>query len=244
MHAGTVSRELNLPGKSAASEDTIVARNCRLALDTGWRIHMQHLSSAGAVALVRQALARGAPVSAEVTPHNLALTDEACRRCGTNAKMNPPLRTELDRQALLAGLRDDSIGVIATDHAPHAAAEKAADFALAPFGVVGLESAVPVCLTLLYHGGILGLTQLVSKLTWGPKRVLGLAQGSIEHGAPADITVLNLNREFVLDATRFRSKARNCPFHGWTCRGKAVATMVAGEWVWSELAQVTARDER
>ncbi|OGV70199.1 MAG: hypothetical protein A3K19_16470 [Lentisphaerae bacterium RIFOXYB12_FULL_65_16] len=241
MHPGVVARELGLAGKSAASEEVVVARNGRLALETGWPVHMQHLSSAGSVNEVRQALSRGAPVSAEVTPHNLALTEEACRTCGTNAKMNPPLRTEADRQALIAGLQDGTIGVIATDHAPHTQAEKARDFATAPFGVIGLESAVPVCLTLLYHSGILGLSQLVSKLTLGPKQVLGLSQGSLECGAPADITILDMNREFVLDASQFRSLARNCPFHGWNCRGKAVATMVAGEWVFSELPHVTGR---
>ena len=231
MHAGECSRRLGLAGVPAAAEELMVARDVVLARETGSALHVQHISSAGSVALVRFAQAQGIAVTAEACVHHICLTDDACLEYGTNAKMNPPLRTEDDRQAVLEGLKDNTIAVIATDHAPHSAEEKGVAFADAPFGVVGLEAAVAVCLTELYHKGVLTLPQLVAKFTTGPRQVLGLPGGSLEPGAAADITVLDPEADVVMDVSSFRSRSRNCPYDAWRCRGKAVATIVAGEFV-------------
>ena len=235
MHLGEWSRRLGLPGQSRLSEELVVARDIALAQEAGWGVHFQHLSSAGSVAEVRAAQARGIPVTAEATPHHLCLTDGACLEYGTNAKVNPPLRSETDRQAVIRGLQDDTICVIATDHAPHSPEEKQTGLAGAPFGVIGLESAVPVCLTALYHTGRLSLSQFVAKFTAGPRKVMGIGTDSLEPGAPADVTVLDLAAATVIDCNRFHSRSRNCPFAGWNCRGKPVATMVGGRWVFSEV---------
>ena len=239
VHEGEIARRLALPGQNRLTEELIVARDILMARETGWPVHLQHLSSAGSVAQVRAARAAGVAVTAEATPHHVCLTEEACLEHGTTVKVNPPLRTATDRDAIIQGLADDTITVLATDHAPHTAEEKSTGFRDAPFGLVGLESAVPVCLTALYHSGRLGLSQLVAKFTAGPKAVLRLSSGSLEPGAPADVTVLDLDAETVVDVRRFRSRARNCPFDGWRCRGRAVAVAVAGRWVYSELPGVT-----
>jgi len=235
MHAGACAQRLGLPGKSGACEELAVARDAILARETGCPVHVQHISSAGAVSQVRFAQQQGAPLTAEASPHHICLTEEACLEHGANAKMNPPLRAEADRQAIIAALRDGVICAIATDHAPHAAEEKSVGFAQAPCGIIGLEAAVPLCLTELYHTGLLTLNDLVAKFTDGPRRVLRLPTGALEIGAPADLTVLDLNVEFALDVRRFQSLSRNCPYHGRRCRGKAVGVMVNGAWIHSEL---------
>lgn len=241
MHEGAVAERLGLPGRPAVAEDVVVARNIVLSADVGWPIHVQHVSSARAVELIRLAQARGVGVSAEATPHHIALTHEACAIYGTDAKMNPPLREEGDRRAILRGLQDGVIGVIATDHAPHAREEKSRPFAEAPSGIVGLEAAIPICLTHLYHEGVLGLSELVAKFTVGPCRVLGLPYGTLALGAPADVTILDPEAATTIDTTSFRSRSRNCPYDGWACKGRAVGTIVGGEWVWSALAGAPAR---
>jgi dihydroorotase len=231
LHYGAVARQMGLPGKVRSSEDVAVARDILLAMETGAHVHIQHVSSAGTVELLRFARNRGARVSAEVTPHHLSLTDSACIEYGTNAKMNPPLREESDRLALVAAVKDGTIEAIATDHAPHTDEEKAVPFANAPSGIVGLEAAVPVCLTQLYHRDGMPLSDLVARFTSGPRRILGIDAGTLSVGAAADITVLDINRKHTLQMAAFKSKSRNCPYDNWPCQGKAAAVMVAGRWV-------------
>ena len=210
----------------------MVARDLLLAELTGARLHIAHVSAAESVRLIRETKARGIRVSCEVTPHHFALTEEALRAFDTNAKMNPPLRSEADRQALLDGLRDGTIDVIATDHAPHTAQEKEQEFDLAPFGVIGSETALALTLTTLVLPGVLSLKQAIAKMTTEPARLLKLQKGRIAEGGDADLTILDPSREWAVDATRFASKSRNTPFHGWQLQGGAVATLVAGKLVW------------
>ena len=210
----------------------MVARDLLLAELTGARLHIAHVSAAESVRLIRQAKARGVRVSCEVTPHHFTLTEEAVRGFDTRAKMNPPLRSESDRQALLEGLQDGTIEVIATDHAPHTSQEKEQEFDLAPFGVIGLETALGLTLTTLVASGLLTLSQAIVKLTREPARILKLPKGQITEGGDADLTVFDPNRERTVDASRFASKSRNTPFHGSRLKGQAVATLVAGKVVW------------
>ncbi len=232
VHEGFVSTDLGLRGIPSASEAVMVARDILLAELTGARLHIAHVSAAESVRLIREAKARGVRVSCEVTPHHLALTEEGVRGFSTNAKMNPPLRSEADRQALLEGLRDGAIDVIATDHAPHTVQEKEQEFDQAPFGVIGLETALAVTLTTLVHPGVLTLSQAMGKLTSEPARILKLPKGRIAEGADADLTIFDLTREWEVDAGAFASKSRNTPFHGWRLKGQTVATLVAGKVVW------------
>ncbi len=238
LHDGEAARQLGLPGTPAVSEELIVARDIILARETGCALHVQHVSCAESVEHIRRARAAGVPVTAEVTPHHLLFTDAACLEFGPNARMNPPLRNELDRRALLEGLRDGTISAVATDHAPHTAPEKDRPFPVAPAGIIGLEAAVPLCLTELVHTGILTLSELVARFTVGPRRALGLPQTGLRPGNPADLTIIDPDAEFALDVSRFHSRSRNCPYHGRRCRGRPVATMVGGQWVWSRLPQV------
>ena len=232
VHEGLVSTELGLGGIPSASEAVMVSRDLLLAELTGAKLHIAHVSAAESVRLIREAKARGIPVSCEVTPHHFTLTEEAVRGFDTKAKMNPPLRSEADRQALLDGLRDGTIDVIATDHAPHTAQEKEQEFDLAPFGVIGLETALALVMTTLVLPGVLSLKQAIAKMTSEPARILQLQKGRIAEGGDADLTILDPNREWAVDATRFASKSRNTPFHGWQLTGGAVATLVAGKVVW------------
>ncbi|HLC20497.1 MAG TPA: dihydroorotase [Candidatus Methylomirabilis sp.] len=232
VHEGLVATELGLRGIPSASEASMVARDLLLAELTGARLHIAHVSAAESVRVIREAKARGIRVSCEVTPHHFTLTEDAVRGFDTNAKMNPPLRSEADRQALLEGLRDGTIDVIATDHAPHTAQEKEQEFDLAPFGVIGLETALGLTLNTLVAPGILSLSQAIAKLTSEPSRILKLQKGRIAEGADADLTILDPNREWSVDASGFASKSRNTPFHGWRLKGGTVATLVAGKVVW------------
>jgi len=206
----------------------MVFRDLTLARETGGRVHIAHASTAGSVALVREARARGVKATIEVTPHHFALTEEACRDFDTRSKMNPPLRTEADRRALLEGIADGTVDAIATDHAPHHSDEKSVEFSRAPFGIVGLETAVSLALDRLVASGLIGLPRLVELFSVGPSRILGLPGGRLAPGAPADITVLDTARTVVVDASAFRSKARNTPFDGWSLKGGPVATIVGG----------------
>ena len=192
--------------------------------------HVQHLSTARSLDLVRQAKARGLTVTCEVTPHHLLLTDRDVFESGLdpNTKMNPPLRSEEDRQGLLEGLRDGTIDLIASDHAPHHPDEKVLDFVDAPFGILGLETTLPLCLDRLVGGGVLSLERLVALLTCEPARIMGLPGGSLEPGSPGDVTVIDLEREVTVDSEGGQSKSCNTPFAGWTLRGAAVATVVGG----------------
>jgi len=232
VHEGIVSTELGLCGIPSTSEAAMVARDLLLAELTGGRLHVAHVSAAESVRLIREAKARGVRVSCEATPHHFALTEEAVRGFDTNAKMNPPLRSESDRQAILAGLRDGTIDVIATDHAPHTAQEKEQEFDAAPFGVIGSETALALTLSTLVASGTLSLNQAIAKLTSEPARILKLPKGRIAEGADADLTIFDPDREWTVDTSGFASKSRNTPFHGWRLKGGTVATIVAGKVVW------------
>ncbi|MBI3726064.1 dihydroorotase [bacterium] len=239
MHAGLVSMILGLSGKSSASEEVMVARDITLAEITGARLHIAHVSTEGSVELVRGAKARGIKVTCEATPHHFSLTDEAVRSFDPNFKKNPPLRTGDDVQAILDGLKDGTVDAIASDHAPHSREAKEVEFQDAPNGVTGLETMVPVSYTRLVEERGLPLARLVELLSVGPAKILGIAGGSLAPGAPADVTVLDLETAHAIDVETFRSKSRNCPFRGWPVRGRAAFTLVGGRVV-HELAAVAA----
>jgi len=235
MHEGMWSVVLGLRGIPSVSEEAIVARDIVLAEDTGARLHVAHVSTAGSVALIREAKRRGVGVTAEVTPHHLLLTDEAVGGYNTDTKMNPPLRGQADRAALVEGLLDGTIDAIATDHAPHTPEEKRVEFDSAPFGVVGLETALSVLLTRLVRPGLLSLMEVLRRLSTTPAAILGLAGGRLELDAPADLVLIDLDRRWTVDPAVFASKSRNTPFAGWELQGKAVMTIVGGEIKYSEL---------
>jgi dihydroorotase len=230
MNEGTVATLLGLRGAPAVAEAMVVERDVLLAELVRGKVHIAHVSAAASVEAVRRGKARGVRVTAEATPHHLLLTDQAVKDSGydTATKMNPPLRTEDDRQALIEGLRDGTIDCIATDHAPHTVDDKKVEYDQAAFGVVGLETAVALCLDRLVGGGILDLPQLVSLLSMRPARVLGLPGGTLAPGSPADLTVLDLGRRVEVDPSRFASKGRNTPFGGWALKGGPALTIVAG----------------
>lgn len=234
MNEGLTSTIMGLRGMPAVAEEIQVARNCLMSLYTGCRLHVLHVSTAGSVRIIRWAKERGAPVTAETCPHYFALTDEACLGYNTNAKMNPPLRTQADCDAIVEGLLDGTIDAIATDHAPHATHEKAQEFALAPFGIVGLETAFALSFTELVGTGRMSLSALVEKMSCQPAKILGLPGGTLAPGAPADIALFDLNRNWTVRASEFRSKSHNTPFEGWELTGKPVLTMVGGRIVYRE----------
>ena len=227
MHEGAVSTELGIPGIPKAAEEVMVARNIALAELTGARLHLPHVSTLGSVRMAREAKARGIPVTAEACPHHFSLTDEAVRSYDANAKMNPPLRTDEDVQAIKEGLRDNTIDIVATDHAPHAVQEKQLEFDAAPFGIIGLETAFPLTLNLVEEG-ILSLEQAIAKLTREPAQVFGLPYGTLVPGAAADVTLIDPNASWVVEPARLHSLSRNTPFAGWTMKGKVVKTFVGG----------------
>ncbi|OGO38425.1 MAG: hypothetical protein A2147_10840 [Chloroflexi bacterium RBG_16_57_8] len=223
-------------GGPPEGEAKIVARDIKLANETGGWVHIAHISTAGSVGLVRRAKGAGIPVTCEVTPHHLTLTAEEIIRYGADAKVNPPLRTKKDLHALILGLHDDVIDIIATDHAPHTPDEKHAGMASAPSGISGFETALGSLMTLV-HGGKITLSKLVSKLTAEPARILGGRydrSGTLAVGAPADITIIDPDREWIVDPDEFASKGKNTPLSGVVLRGKVVATIVAGKVVHNE----------
>ena len=236
MHEGKWSVLLGMKGMPSSAEELMVSRNIILAREIDWDIHIQHISALESVEAVRRARAAGIRITAEATPHHIALTDDYIRRYDTNYKMNPPLRTEEDRMAVIEALADGTVTVIATDHAPHTETSKLVEFDQAPFGIVGLETAFPVCMTELVHKGYLTLPQLISKLTKGPAEVLKLGNRSLEIGNPADITIFDPDAEYTIDKDKFFSLSRNTPFHGMTVKGKIRGTMVYGRLVYSDLA--------
>lgn len=228
MHEGAASRRFGLPGIPADAEARVIERDIRLARETGCALHVQHLTSARGVDLVRAARREGLPVSAEATPHHLALCDDDVDPADANYKMNPPLRSAADRGALVDAVCAGDISCLATDHAPHPAAAKAAGFLEAPFGVVGLETAVGVSYTLLVRSGRMPLPAWVRRWTTAPCAVLGLPPPSLAEGAPADLALLDLESEWTVDPRRFRSRSRNTPFAGRALRGRAVFVLCAG----------------
>lgn len=232
MNEGVVSMELGLKGIPAAAEEVMVARNLILAELTGARLHLAHISTAGSVRLIREAKSRGVRVSAETCPHYFSLTEEAVRGYNTYAKMNPPLRTSQDRDAVRQGLKDGTLDVIATDHAPHAEDEKDREFDLAPFGIVGLETALPLTL-MLVEEGVLSIDEAVAKLTVHPARVMRLNKGHLGIGADADLCLIDPEATWTVDPRRLRSKSKNTPFGGWKMKGLVSMTIVDGRVVYS-----------
>jgi dihydroorotase len=232
MHEGLISTMTGLPGIPRVAEDVIVARDIALAEYVDGRYHVAHLSTAGAAAAVRRAKERGLKVTCEVTPHHIALTDDAVAGFDTNAKMNPPLRTMDDVVALREALRDGVVDAIATDHAPHAVFEKDVAFVEAPFGIVGLETAIGVCVTELVHAGYLTLHELVEKLSTNPRRILRLPEIRIEPGEAANLTFFDPDAEWTVDVDAFRSKSHNSPFHGHVLRGRPLGIFNREQLVW------------
>jgi dihydroorotase len=228
MHEGRYSTLLGLKGMSGSAEDSQVSRDIMLSEMTGARVHIMHISTARAVDLVREAKRKGLPVTCEVTPHHLALTDARVLNFDANAKMNPPLRSEEDRLALIEAVVDGTIDAIATDHAPHHADEKMLEFDRAPFGVVGLETALGVVLEVLYHSGKVNLNRVVELLTIGGARVFSLPGGSLQTGSVADLTIFDPDYQWTVEPPQFKSKSRNTPFIDWQLRGKVRATFVGG----------------
>jgi dihydroorotase len=242
MHEGFWSTSLGLRGIPSASEEIAVWRNVSLAELTGARLHVAHLSTRGALEAVREAKRRGIPVTCEVTPHHLLLTDEAVQGYDTNTKMMPPLRSEEDRQALLQGLADGTVDAIATDHAPHHVDDKCVEYDKAAFGVVGLETAVSLCLDRLVKKEIITLSRLVELLSSGPARALGLnklTKGSLAVVADADITILDPKRQVTVQPELFQSKGRNTPFKGLELQGGPVTTIVGGRITWQASSERT-----
>ena len=227
MHEGYYSTLLGMAGIPAASEETMVARDVILARSTGGHLHVAHLSTAGAIEAVRAARAAGVKVTCEVTPHHIALTDEAVQSFSTDLKMNPPLRSKEHRQALLDGIADGTVDAIATDHAPHHFDEKNVEFDLAPFGVIGLETAFGVCYENLVAAKVIKLPRLIDLLSTGPARVFGLPGGTLRAGSIADVALIDLEAHYQV-TNSFRSKASNSPFIGAALRGLVVATVVGG----------------
>lgn len=228
MHEGYISTLLGFRGIPSVAEEVMVARDLLLAEFTNSRLHIAHVSTAGAVRMIREAKQKGIKVTAEVTPHHLTLTDEAVQSFDTATKVNPPLRTAEDQQALIEGLTDGTIDVIATDHAPHAREEKEVEYAYAPFGLIGLETMVPLVVDRLVHGGILSFKDAIAKVTVNPARILGLELGTLGVGQAADITVIDPEKIARVDKERFYSMARNTPFDGWELKGWPVMTIVDG----------------
>jgi dihydroorotase len=236
VHEGYWSTLLGLPGWPAAGEEVIVARNILLAELCDHQIHCQHLSAAGSVRLMREARARGVKISGEVCPHHIALTDESIQNFDTNVKMNPPLRTAEDVKALLEGIADGTVEILGSDHAPHASFEKEVEFDAAPFGIVGLETELGLFIDILVHKtNTIGLPRLIEMFTANPARLLKLSAGTLSSGAAADVTLINPELEWTVDATKFDTASCNTPFNGWKLKGRAVRTIVGGRTVWKHL---------
>jgi dihydroorotase len=265
MHEGYWSTVLGLRGWPSAGEEVIVARNILLAELTGAKIHCQHLSAAGSVALLREAKKRGVPISGEACPHHFVLTDAAVAgsekfwnadgksldkfqgaklpewpKYDTNCKMNPPLRSAKDREAILEGLADGTIDILCSDHAPHCDYEKEVEFDYAPFGITGLETELALSLMQLVHSKRISLADMIAKFTVNPARLLNLNKGTLSAGADADVTVFDPDCEWVFRAEDSASKSKNSPFNGWKLKGRAVATIVGGKIVWSEKSELVA----
>ncbi len=228
MNEGFVSTVLGIKGMPREAYEIDVARNCLLAMQTGCHLHILHVSTAREVELIRFFKGLGAPVTAETGPHYWCLTDDACRGYNTDAKMNPPLRTQADCDAMVEGLADGTLDCIATDHAPHAAYEKAQEFALAPFGIHGLETSLALGVTHLVRTGKLSWSDLIRRMSTEPARILGLPGGSLTVGEPADVVVIDPEQEWTVDPELFVSKGRNTPFAGTRLHGRAVLTLVGG----------------
>jgi dihydroorotase len=232
MNEGLISTRLGLTGIPNAAEDVMIARDLMLAELTGGRLHIQHVSTRRGVDLIREYRQRGVRVSAEATPHHFTLTDAAVEQYRTDAKMNPPLRSEADRDAVRQGVIDGTLDVIATDHAPHHYDEKEQAFDDAPFGIVGLETALALTLTVLVHEGLIDLATLVERMSCTPARVFGLPGGTLRVGSVADVTLFHSEHEWTVEPSHFLSLSHNTPFTGWKLRGRPVRTLVGGRTIW------------
>lgn len=232
MHEGLISVKYGLRGIPACSEDVMVARDILLAEVTGARFHVAHLSTRHAVAMVAEAKRRGLPVTCEVSPHHFTLCDREIELYDSNYKMKPPIRCSHDVEACVAGIVDGTVDALATDHAPHAGAEKMQEFEKCPFGILGLETAIGLTLQQLVHPGLISMARMVELYTTGPARILKLNRGTLQTGAPGDVTIIDPNREWTYDVNRSASKSRNSPFSGRTFKGGPVATIVGGKAVW------------
>ena len=229
INEGYISTMTGLKGIPTAAEEIMVARDIILSKMTGSPIHIAHVSAAGSVALIRQAKKEGVPVTAEVTPHHFSLSEKEVLGFDTNTKVNPPLRNLEDIEALIEGLKDDTIDVITSDHAPHTIAEKEQEFNLAPFGMIGLETLLPISLTYLYHQKKLNLETIISKLTYNPAQILQIPAGTLTRGASADLCIIDPEKKFKVDKESLFSKAKNTPFHGRELIGAPVMTIRAGK---------------
>lgn len=232
MNEGYWSLRLGLKGWPSAAEDMIIARNVVLSRHFDAHIHMQHVSSAYGVDIIRRAKKRGIRVSGEATPHHLFFTDENCKDYDTLFKMNPPLRTEEDREAIIEGVLDGSLDIIATDHAPHTEDEKDCEFDTAPFGIIGMETALAASLEILVHSGKCDLPFLLARMTHKPAEILNLPAGTLTTGAKADVTIFDPDQAWTVDPARFSGKSTNCPWNGMSLRGKILRTIVDGKTVW------------
>jgi dihydroorotase len=235
MHEGAVSSALGCLGIPAASEEAMVARDIVLAEHTGGHLHLAHLSTKGGFRMVREAKARGLRVTCEVTPHHFALTDQEMTRFDANYKMNPPLRSQADLEAILEALADGTVDAIATDHAPHTWDDKECELASASFGVIGLETALPLTLELLVNRKVISLARAIELLSCAPARVFHLDRqglGSLKVGGPADFVLVDLEGKVVVDRAFIKSKAYNTPFKGWELPGRVLGTWVEGKRVW------------
>jgi dihydroorotase len=233
MHGGIVSTSLGLPGVPPEAEQLMIARDLLLNRKIGCRYHVQHISTEWSVELIRRAKKDGQAVTAEVSPHHLLLTDEACRSYDTNFKMNPPLRTAADVAACIQSVKDGTLDCLATDHAPHRAEEKELEFANAPNGILGLEGALALYIKALVTPGHIGWPRLIELMTIGGARVAKLNKGTLAIGADADVTIIDPNLKWKIEKEKFRSKSRNSPFDGWEVTGRATHTIVGGEVKWS-----------
>jgi len=229
MHEGAVSVRLGLKGMPSAAEEIMVYREIALAEISGAHVHILHVSTAGSVDLIRNGQKKGIRVTGEACPHHLTLTDESLRTFDTNYKMAPPLRTQADIEALIDGLKDGTLSVLATDHAPHALEKKTREFDQAPNGIIGFETFLPISIQALIEPGHLDWPRMLGMMTIAPAQVLGIDRGTLTPGAVADVTVIDPDVEWTIDPTRFKSKSRNCPFGGWKVRGRAEIVMVGGD---------------
>lgn len=229
MNAGATATRLGLPGIPAIAEDVMAARDVQLARQSGVRYHVAHISTAGCVQVVRSGKRDGVRVTTEVCPHHLLLTEESCATYDANFKMNPPLRSRLDVDACLEGVRDGTIDCLVTDHAPHTSAEKELGFQDAPFGIIGLETALPLFMKALIEPRIIEWPRFIAALSTRPAELLGISGGTLRTGSPADVTIIDTEADWTIDPGKMRSRSRNTPFAGWRVRGRAALTMVSGE---------------
>lgn len=233
MHGGLVSTVLGLPGIPAEAEQLMIGRDLLLNRTIGCRYHVQHISTAYSVELIRMGKREGLPVTAEVAPHHMLLTDESCRHYDTNFKMNPPLRTAADVKACIEGVIDGTIDILATDHAPHLAEEKELEFQYAPFGILSIECALALYIKALIEPGHISWMKMIDMMTARSAKIVKLDRGTLRDGAVADVTIINPNLEWKIDLEQMKTKSRNCPFAGWNVKGRATHTIIGGQLKWS-----------